>query len=54
MRARFRVDPVPAVGLRQDGLAAAAPVRRYFVAAEAAAWDYTPLGRDACNNSSWG
>lgn len=48
------MEPVPAVGLRQDGLAAAAPVRRYYIAAETSAWDYAPLGRDACANRAWG
>lgn len=54
MRALIKVNPSQQLAAEQDAAAAAAPVRRYFIRAEQAAWDYTPLGLDGCTNSTFG
>lgn len=54
MQALVVVERSTAVETAQQAAATGAAVRRYFVAAEAVEWDYTPSGRDGCTNSTFG
>lgn len=53
MRALIQVLPSEVVSAAQDAAAAAAPTKRYFVAAEEAEWNYAPLGRDGCTGEAF-
>ncbi|KAI7843651.1 hypothetical protein COHA_002890 [Chlorella ohadii] len=54
MRALINVTAAPELAAEQNKAAAEATVKRYFIRAELADWNYTPLGLDACTNSTFG
>lgn len=54
MRALINVTAAPELAAEQNKAAGEATVKRYFIRAELADWNYTPLGLDACTNSTFG